>query len=168
MSRDADIPRQATARSTTGMSRLEIMLALIVIAVSLTVLLGRLGELMGYARPVRLQTAVATVRAAAAAFHARCLGAAASGVVPDCSRLVLDGVSVAGVNGWPAAAPEGIARAAALSTSGNGAFELRRGLVHGAPALFIGLGDPPCEFLYVQASSPDVFPEVDIVDASCH
>ena len=37
-----------------------------------------------------------------------------------------------------------------------------------APALFIGLKDPGCEFLYVQATSPDGVPEVDIVDASCH
>lgn len=85
----------------------------------------------------------------------------------------MGGEPVQGVNGWPAASAEGIARAAALPLKGSapvpaGEFSLRSGTAHGRPALFIALGDRRCEFSYAQASSPGDSPEVDVVDASCH
>jgi len=149
------------------MSRLEIMVALIVIAVLVTLLLGRLGELNGMARPVRLQAAMASVRATAALFHARCESRLQREPGSDCARLEMDGLSMAGVHGWPAATTEGIGRLPIFAAGGNDAFKLRVTQAQGRPALSVRLG-PACEFLYVQAVGPDVIPVVDIVDVSCH
>jgi hypothetical protein len=157
-----------TPRREAGLSRLEIMLALTVVALLVTVLLGRLGELNGLARPMRLQAAMAAVQASASVFHARCQSQRLRSPQDDCSRVEVDGVAVAGVHDWPAASAEGIGRAASLTAAGRDAFRLRPTDARGTPALSIGLGDRACEFLYVQASRPDVTPVVDIVDASCH
>ena len=144
------------------------MLCLIVIAVLATVLLRRLAELNSLARPARLQAAIGGVRAVAAVFRARCQAVQAREPANDCTRVDVDGVPVAGAQGWPAATPQGIARALSLPTTSQDPFRLRATQVRGTPALSFALGERGCEFLYVQAKSPDVFPEVDIVDASCH
>jgi type II secretory pathway pseudopilin PulG len=163
------IPRlkRAPCRAA-GLSRLEIMLCLILIAVLATVLLHRLAELNGLARPARLQAAVGGARAAAAVFRARCQALRAREPANDCALVEVDGVPVAGAQGWPAASPQGIARALSLPGTGQDPFRLRATQVRGTPALSFSLGERGCEFLYVQAKSPDAFPEVDIVDASCH
>jgi len=147
-------------------SRLEIMLVVSVLAVLLSLLLVRLSELNGKVRALRLQTAAATVRAAASLFHARCV--ALRQRQAHCDSVALDEVPVAGVNDYPAATPEGIGRAAPLPPSASDPFRLRPRTAHGLPALSFSLREDGCEFLYVQAASPDAFPEVDIVDATCH
>jgi hypothetical protein len=132
------------------------------------VLLHRLAELNAMTRPARLQAAVAAVRAAAAVFHARCQAQQQRDAADDCSRVLVDGASVAGVHGWPAASTAGIGSAVPMPATGPDAFRLRPMERRGLPALSFALGERGCEFLYVQAKGPDVFPEVDIVDASCH
>lgn len=146
--------------------RLEVVLVLILIAVLMTMLLNRLSELNGMLRSTRLQMAMGTVHSAAALFHARCivLRQQQSG----CAVLALNGTPVAGVNDFPAATGEGIVRAAALPASRTDPFRFKPARARGLPALSFSLGESGCEFLYVQAKSPDEFPEVDIVDASCH
>lgn len=160
--------RRGFARRRAGISRLEIMLSLIVIALLTTLLLNRLAELNGMARPARLQAAMAAVQAAAAVFHGRCQALRQQQPQHDCARVEVDGLPVAGVHGWPTASADGIARAAALPLEGTDAFRVRAVDRKGRPALRIALAERGCEFLYVQARSPDDFPEVDIVDASCH
>ena len=154
-----------------GLSRLEILVCLVVIGVLVSLLLFRLAELNRATRPARLQTAAAQVRTGAALFHARCEALRAAGSVTDCTRLALDGRTVAGVHGWPAATMDGIARMADLPLRGRAGidgFALRTGQRDGRPALMVSLGETPCAFVYVQAAGPDEFPRVDIVDASCH
>jgi hypothetical protein len=153
-----------------GASRLEFALAVIVIGVLIGLLVPRLLEVHAAARPARLQAAAAAVRTAAAVFHGHCQALQAQPMA-DCTSIEIDGRAVIGANGWPAATPEGIVRAAALparAEPGNEAFVLRAARVHGVPALRIALPAPHCEFVYVQADGPDGVPEVDIVDASCH
>jgi len=144
------------------------MLSLIVIAVLTSVLLNRLALFNGAARPARLQAAIGAVHAAATVFHTRCLALRQREPAHDCSRVEVNGVPVAGVNGFPSASVQGIAVAAALPLTGPDAFRLRAAQSRGAPALSFAIGERGCEFLYLQAKGPDVFPEVDIVDASCH
>jgi hypothetical protein len=160
------IPR----RGAQGLSRLEALLALVVVAVLMALLLTRLAELDGMARPARLQAAAASARAAAMVFHARCEALRQREAGADCTRLELDGTPVAGAHGWPAASAEGIARAVRLPDGRLTDFRLQAVMRGGLPALSFALGErgSGCEFLYVQAKGPDVFPEVDIVDASCH
>lgn len=153
-----------------GASRLEFAAALIVIGLLAWVLLGRLAELSQAARRQYLVATVSSVRAVATIFHARCQVVRA-GAPAACDHLQMGDEPVDGVQGWPAASVEGIARAAALSgrhaSMPAGRFVLHSGTVGGLPALFIALGDPRCEFFYAQATSPGDSPEVDIVDASC-
>ncbi len=154
-----------------GLSRLEVLVCLILIGVLLSMLLTRLADMSRAARPARLQAAMGQVRAAAAVFHARCQALRGSEATADCTRLAVDGQPVAGVNRGAAASAEGIARAAARPRPRRDrvdGFRLRSAPRGGVPALYIGLGEPACEFFYVQASRPDGVPEVDIVDASCH
>jgi competence protein ComGC len=162
------IPKFASRHSTAGLSRLEMLIALMVIAVLSTLLLKRLSELNGMARPARLQAAVSAVQAAATVFHARCLALQAAAGSVNCAELPIDGVPVAGALQWPAASADGIARAAQLPASGPAALRLRRTQRHGRPALAMALAERGCEFVYVQAESPDRSPEVEILDASCH
>jgi hypothetical protein len=138
-----------------GVSRLEIVLSLIVICVLMSLMLHRLAALGAPTRAVRLQTTAAAVQAAAALFHVRCQ---ASG--GDCAELTLDGRTVRGVNAWPAASREGIARAAAIASDFT--------LLPQGRALRIALPGGHCEFLYAEATSPGDSPVVDIVDATCH
>jgi len=162
--------KQGCRRRARGASRLEFVLAVIVIGVLIGLLLPRLLEVHGAARPTRLQAAAAAVRTAAAVFHGRCQALQAHQMA-DCSSIEIEGRAVSGANGWPAATPEGIAQAAALpvrAEPGNEAFVLQATRVHGVPALRIALPAPHCEFFYVQAEGPDGVPEVDIVDTSCH
>jgi hypothetical protein len=148
------------------LSRFEIVLSLILIAVLMSLLLNRLAEVHEAAQSARLQAAMAGVRAAAAVFHARCQ---ANSAAPDCSTLTVDGGPVRGAFGWPAASADGIGAAAGLSGRAGrlDVPQLREGRHGGLPALFVGFG-PHCEFVYVQAPSPDGVPGVDVVDATCH
>lgn len=164
-------PSKRTPTCLSGVSRLEVLLCLIVIAVLLSFLLDRLGALAVATRPARLQAAVSAVRAAATIFHARCETVRTGDAGGDCALVVLDGRPVAGAHGWPAARADGIAEAAGLPQADGqrlDGWRLRAGERGGVPALFIGLSGPGCEFVYVQAAGPDSFPLVDIVDASCH
>jgi hypothetical protein len=162
---------KSTSACLRGVSRLEVMLCLMVVGVLVALLLPRLAELNDAAKGTRLAAAMGAARAGANAFHARCEAALAATPPRDCTLLTLDGVPVAGVHGWPKASADGIARAAALPLAGAdrlNAFSLRAADHQGAPALFIGLGNRSCEFVYVQAKSLGDVPRVDIVDASCH
>ena len=153
-----------------GLSRLEFLIALSVVAVLMSVLLSRLSELPGLSRPARLQATMAQVRAAAQLFHARCAALRQQRADETCETVTVDGVVLQGAQGWPAATAQGIARAASLPSPGRVRFDalrLRTGERHGRPALFVALAERGCEFSYVQASSPDTSPEVDVVDASC-
>ena len=153
------------------MSRLEFLLCLTVVAVLIALLLPRLAELGGATRAARLQAAAAQVRAAANVFHAKCEALRSADGSADCAHISLDGLPVAGVNGWPEPSPTGIARAASLTLGGDArtvGFIAQPRVRDGTPALALRLLRPDCEFLYVQAKSPDASPEVDIVDASCH
>lgn len=153
-----------------GVSCLEVMLCLALIGCLLALLLPRLAALNDAVRSVRLRRAMAQVQVAAGLFHVRCEAARSRGAA-DCTRLVLGGQPVAGVQSWPAASVDGIVQAAALplaDASNASGFAVWRGLVDGVPALFIGLKDRRCEFFYVQAMGPGVVPVVDIVDASCN
>ncbi|MED5620375.1 hypothetical protein [Ideonella sp. BN130291] len=147
-------------------------MCLIVVAVLMSLLLPRLAELRQASRPGRLQAAAAAARVAASLFHARCEAVQAASPPGDCTQLALDGAVIAGVHGWPAASSDGIARAATLAAASGparlDAFTLRTGERNGTPALYIGLGNQSCEFVYVQAKRLGDVPEVDIVDASCH
>jgi hypothetical protein len=160
-----------TPTSAAGVSRLELLLCLTVVAVLIALLLPRLAELGGATRAARLRAAVAQVRAAANVFHARCEALRSSDSANDCALVALDGVPVAGVNGWPAPSAAGIARAASLPLGGDArsaGFTAQPRVRDGTQALALRLLRPDCEFLYVQAKSRDDSPEVDIVDASCH
>jgi hypothetical protein len=160
---------QGCRRRVRGASRLEFAMAVVVIGVLIGLLVPRLMEMHGAARPARLQATAAAVRAAAAVFHGRCEALRAHGEA-DCTAVEIDGRQVAGADAWPAASAEGIVRAAALpvtAEAGTEAFVLRPAQVDGLPALRIALPAPHCEFVYVQADGPGGVPRVDIVDASC-
>ena len=155
-----------------GLSRFEFALVVVVIGILVSLLLSRLSDLPNLAGPARLQAAMHTVRAAAQLFHTRCQLLRERAPAERCESLAMDGVTVAGAHGWPAASADGIAVMAALQPSGGSSpalpLRLRTGERQGRPALFIALAERGCEFSYVQAASPDTPPEVDIVDPSCH
>lgn len=152
-------------RRDLGVSRLEALLALTVIAVLTAVLLPRLADLRDASQAVQLAQAAARVRAAASVFHGRCEMSRRAG--SDCAWVDVDGVRVQGVHGWPAATAEGIGRAAALAGPLHGPIGVPEAASR-PPSIVFSLGGSGCRLTYVQAAGPDDLHEVDIVDASCH
>lgn len=158
-------------RRAAGLSRLEAMVGLILVAVLIAIALPRLASSRTAARQVRLKTLMATTQATANLFHLRCESQPlASTGEPDCSLLPIQGTKVAGVHGWPAASADGIA-VAVKSWGDTADIDWRPDRIDGQPALRVSLkpGDVAgaCEFIYAQAPSPGAAPRVELMDANC-
>lgn len=114
-------------------------------------------------RQLRLEQALAAVRAADTLHHARCLQQGARG----CRVVLTDGRPVADAFAHPAASEDGIVRAANLGELG---VQWRASLRHALPVLTIQVPTPSgagCDFTYVQASVWGAQPGIDEYRASC-
>ena len=154
---------RARARaSRLGLGRFEFAIACTVLAVLMSVLLAQLSHWQADTRQLRLHTAMAAVQRAVSLFQAHCLRSAAH----DCGDLLIDGQTIAGAHGHPAARAEGIARLAGLSRD----VRLRSGQIDGVPSLTIDVAldtSPPCEFTYVQAARAGAAPGIDSTRTTC-
>lgn len=161
-------PRSPSLPRLRGVSRFEFAIVVALLGLLLAVALPRLQAPLAAARQARLQQLVATARATAALFHGQCEALAAS--PGRCDPVLLSGVPVAGVHGWPAASADGIAMA--LNLSGPTAdIHWQPEQIDGVPALRGRLGPAgtagACEFIYAQAASPGAAPRIELIDASC-
>jgi len=151
-------------RAQRGLSRLEFAACVVVIAVLMSAFLHSLAPWRSRTREVQLQMALAAVRLADTRFQAAC-GQRTTG---DCVQLVIDGESIAGAFGHPAASPDGIAALAGLV---NPEWFLLPGSRDGMPALTVRVASAAsngCELVYVQAPRQGAAPAIHLVDSSCH
>ncbi|HJV69179.1 hypothetical protein [Ideonella sp.] len=150
---------------STGLTRLEFAIAVVVIGVLVALALPRLAAPLVAARQVRLKMLLATAQSTASLFHGQC--EVRSG---PCERLPLRGRPVAGVFGWPAANADGIA-AALKVWGGTDDIAWQPESLDGVPALRARLEPSSdagtCEFIYAQAPSPGAAPRIALVGASC-
>jgi hypothetical protein len=155
---------------SSGLSRLEASVALVIIGVLISIALPRLAAPRVAAQQVRLKTLMATAQTAAALFHGRCLLERSRLNDEPCSSLLVEGSKVAGVNYWPSATAQGIVAALNRWTD-TPDMDWLPDRVDGVPALRARLKPAAaagtCEFLYVQAASPGAAPRIVLVDASC-
>lgn len=114
-------------------------------------------------RQLRLNQAMAAVRAASTLYHGRCSALADR----RCEQLLFDGQPIEGAHGHPAASNAGIARLAGLQGIN---VQWREGSRMGLPTLTVYVDTPSgvaCEFTYVQAPVQGAAPGIDNTRASC-
>jgi len=155
---------------SSGLTRLEAAVALVIVGVLIAIALPRLKAPRVAAQQVRLKMLMATAQTAAGLFHGRCQIERSRRPDEPCSILAVEGPKVSGVNYWPSATAEGIVAALNRWTD-TPDIDWLPDRVEGVPALRARLkpvaASGTCEFLYVQAASPGAAPRIVLVDASC-
>jgi hypothetical protein len=155
---------------TSGLTRLECAVALAIVGALIAVALPRLQAPRIAARQLRLKMLMATVQSSASLFHGRCEIERSRDAQNDCTRLAVEGQTVAGVNYWPSATPEGIVSALnRWSEAPDIDWQSER--IDGVPALHARLKPVAtaggCEFVYAEAATPGAAPRIALVDATC-
>jgi len=162
--------RLSTSR---GFTLLEFAVVVTVVGVLMAVAVPRLADLQTPARQSQLKSTLGALRSAAALFHAQCVTRLARDGSNSCAVLAVEGATIEGAGGYPAATLKGIATMAGLRTNSEteSGFVLSERRNETPAALVIEIPGPTpggCRLLYREPATPGAAPDIEVISTPCN